>query len=66
MSTDAVGKAWVMVTDGDESERRAVTVVRSHAGLAVVEGVAVGEAVLALPAQEPSTPSPAPAASETP
>ncbi|MBK7821126.1 MAG: peptidoglycan-binding protein [Tessaracoccus sp.] len=66
VSTDAVGKAWVMVTDGDESERRAVTVVRSHAGLAVVEGVAVGEAVLALPAQEPSTPSPAPAASETP
>lgn len=73
VSTDATGQAWVTVVDGNARERRPVTVSRSHAGLAVVEGVEVGESVQALAsadvtpeASATATSSPRPSPSETP
>ena len=73
VSTDATGQAWVTVVDGNARERRPVTVSRSHAGLAVVEGVEVGESVQALAsadvtpeASATATSSARPSPSETP
>lgn len=48
VTTDASGQAWVTVVDGENREQRKVSVQRSHAGLAVLDGVEVGETVQAL------------------
>lgn len=68
VSTDATGQAWVVVVNGNRTEKRPVTVTRAHAGLAVVDGVEVGESVRALAAADdgpkPSLP-PEPSDDET-
>lgn len=55
ISTDSTGQAWVTVVDGESRESREVIVQRSHAGLAVVDGVTVGESVQALASQDEAT-----------
>lgn len=68
VTTDASGQAWVMVVEGQTRHKRNVTVQRAHAGLAVVEGVNVGERVQALGTQSETAESggsQAPTAPET-
>lgn len=69
VTTDAAGQAWVTIVDDHRTEQRPVTVERTHAGLAVVKGVAVGEMVQALASgaeESRGLPSPTPSSSGPP